>query len=31
MALLVILVPLILGAVAFSWPDNRTRPRLPLR
>jgi hydrogenase-4 component F len=30
MALLVILVPLILGAVAFSWPDNRTRPRLLL-
>ncbi len=30
MALLVILAPLVLGAVAFSWPDGRTRPRLLL-
>ncbi|HET8723831.1 MAG TPA: proton-conducting transporter membrane subunit [Anaeromyxobacteraceae bacterium] len=30
MILLVILVPLVLGAVAFSWPDGRTRPSLLL-
>jgi hydrogenase-4 component F len=30
MTLLVLLVPVILGVVAFSWPDNRTRPRLLL-
>ncbi|MEI7706403.1 MAG: hydrogenase, partial [Deltaproteobacteria bacterium] len=28
MVLFVILVPLVLGALAFSWPDNRTRPGL---
>ena len=30
MILFVILVPLVLGAVAFAWPDNRTRPTLLL-
>ncbi len=30
MVLLVLLVPLSLGAVAFAWPDNRTRPALLL-
>jgi len=30
MILFVILVPVTLGAVAFAWPDNRTRPALLL-
>jgi hydrogenase-4 component F len=30
MTLLVLLVPALLGLLAFSWPDNRTRPRLLL-
>jgi hydrogenase-4 component F len=30
MILFVILVPLVLGASAFAWPDNRTRPVLLL-
>jgi len=30
MILFVILVPLVLGASAFAWPDNRTRPTLLL-
>ena len=30
MILLVILVPFVLGAAAFAWPDNRTRPALLL-
>jgi hydrogenase-4 component F len=30
MILLVILLPLVLGAGALFWPDNRTRPRLLL-
>ena len=30
MTLLVLLVPVVLGVVAFSWPDNRTRPRVLL-
>jgi hydrogenase-4 component F len=30
MIVLIILVPLVLGASAFAWPDNRSRPRLLL-
>src|SRR5512137_1637595 len=30
MILLIILVSFVLGASAFAWPDNRTRPRLLL-
>ena len=30
MILFVILVPFVLGASAFAWPDNRTRPALLL-
>ncbi len=30
MTLLVLVLPALLGLLAFSWPDNRTRPRLLL-